>query len=208
MTFNGEFKGGADAEPHGDSHGGVHLGESPATMVLPLVILSVPAILAGILVNSVFFDIGTIPAHWLSHFLDGGPVHVETEPFNFVLAIVSTIAALVGIALAYLMYQTKTISSESIGAMFKPLYVLFSRKYFMDELYENVLVSKVFYGGLDRALDWFDRSFVDRIANFIGWVGTNSGSVIRQVQTGQLQGYGIVISLGVLVIFGVFLFMR
>ena len=53
-----------------------------------------------------------------------------------------------------------------------------------------------------------DRSLVDRVANFIGWLGANTGTAIRQVQTGQLQTYGMVISIGILVIFGIFLFAR
>ena len=37
-----------------------------------------------------------------------------------------------------------------------------------------------------------------------GWA-SNVGRPLRQVQTGQLQGYGLAISAGILVIFGVYL---
>ena len=66
----------------------------------------------------------------------------------------------------------------------------------------------MFYGGAAYALDWFDRSVVDALARLIGWFGANAGSALRQVQTGQLQAYGMAISIGILIIFGTLLFFR
>ena len=77
----------------------------------------------------------------------------------------------------------------------------------MDELYEDVIVRGVFYKGIAYALDWVDKSVVDKIANFCGWLGANTGTAIRQVQTGQLQAYGMSISVGILIIFAIFLFL-
>ena len=54
----------------------------------------------------------------------------------------------------------------------------------------------------DRA----DRAIVDKLANNIGWLGANVGNALRQAQTGQLQDYGVAISVGILVIFGLYLF--
>ena len=90
-------------------------------------------------------------------------------------------------------------------AMFKPAYILLSRKYYFDELYENVIVTRVFYGWLARGLDWGDRSIIDRLANFTGWLGANVGTAMRQVQTGQLQGYGVAIPIGIMVIVGIYI---
>jgi NADH-quinone oxidoreductase subunit L len=210
MTFEGDFKGGAEADPevHDDAHGHVHLAESPAVMVLPLVVLAVPSVIIGFLVNPTI-NLGIIPAHWLTHFFDQNPaVVVESEAFNLPLAVISTALAAGGIILAYAMYKARAISPEAVGSAFKPIYVLLYRKYYFDELYEDVIVRRVFYGGLAYMLDWFDRSVVDRIANFMGWLGANTGSALRQVQTGQLQAYGMAISIGILVIFGIYLFIR
>ena len=209
MTFGGKFNGGADSDPDAHAHnGGVHLAESPKTMVAPLIILAVPAVVAGFIANSVF-NLGIIEAHWLSHFLDANPaVHAEAPPFNFAIAGASTIVAAAGIALAYLMYGSGAISRDAVGSALRPAYILLSRKYYMDELYEGVIVKKAFYGGAAYALDWVDRSIVDKIANGVGWVGANAGTALRRIQTGQLQAYAMGISIGILIIFGVFLFIR
>ena len=47
--------------------------------------------------------------------------------------------------------------------------------------------------------------YKDRIANNIGWFGRTVGELIRQFQTGQLQGYGMALSAGIVVIFGIYL---
>ena len=208
MTFHGNFRGGADNDPDTDAHlGSVHMGESPTTMVAPLVILAVPAVAAGFLANSIF-DLGFIPAHWLAHFLDYNPaVHVEAGSFNIIIAALSTLVAAGGISLAYLMYISRAVSPEAIAGALRPVHTLLYRKYFMDELYEDVIVRRAFYGWLSYALDWIDRSVVDKLANLLGWLGANTGTALRQAQTGQLQAYGMGISVGILIIFGIFLFL-
>ena len=206
MTFHGNFKGGAERDPDAHAEHPVDVHESPGTMVWPLIILAVPAVGAGILANSIF-DLGIIPPHWMSHFLDYNPaVHVETAKFNILIAAISTVVALAGIGLAYLMYISRAISPEGMGRAFRPVHTLLSRKYFLDELYEDVIVKLVFYRGISYALDWVDKSVVDNVANFCGWLGANTGTAIRQAQTGQLQAYGMGISVGILIIFAIFLF--
>ena len=206
MTFEGEFRGGAQAEPGGGAHGeGVHLAESPAVMVWPLVVLGVASALAGLLANPIT-DLGIIPIHWLTEFLGQGPVTVEAESFIVWLATGSSLVALAGIVLAYMMYYSKSLSPERLVERLRPAYALVSRKYYFDEAYEDRLVTRFFYGGLIRALDWIDKAVVDRAANVIGWLGANVGGALRQVQTGQLQGYGAAFTVGILVILGLYLF--
>ncbi len=200
MTFEGEFRGGADADPEAD--GEVHLGESPAVMVLPLVILGIAAIVTGFFVNPIV-DIGIVPAHWLSYFL-----HAKTEDPSLMIALGSTVAAVAGIVLAYLMYSAGKPAPERVGKAAGPLYVLLSRKYYFDELYETLLTGRVFYGGAAKLMDWADKSIVDGAVRLVGSLGRNVGRAMAHVQTGQLQGYGIVVSVGVIAIFAVVLLLR
>ncbi len=199
MTFHGQFRGGIEKEDPENAGHGVHLAESPWVMVLPLGILAVASIAAGYFVNPLN-DLGNIPAHWFVEFLGG---HVKK--FSLVIAGVSTAVALLGIGLATLMYQTGAISPQSVGRLFGPVRNLLFRKYYMDELYEGVVVYRVFYQGGVRFLDWFDREVVDRIVEFIGLVGRNAGRVVAPIQNGQVQAYGVVVSLGMLLILGAYL---
>ena len=97
-------------------------------------------------------------------------------------------------------YFAATISIATFVTMY--------RKYYFDEMYERYIVTKGFYNGIARSLDWTDKSVVDRTMAAVGWLGANTGSALRQVQTGQLQSYGAMVSVGILVIFGIFLITR
>ena len=205
MTFEGEFKGGAESDPEAERGARVHLAESPMVMVAPLIILAVGAVLAGFFVNPLV-DLGVVPVHWLTEFLAHGPVHVEVEDFNIAIAAASSLVALAGIFVAYDMYFTRRLSADRLARWFKAAYVVLYRKYYFDEATEKYLVTRGFYGGLSRGLDWADKSIVDKAVNWVGLLSTNVGGALRQVQTGQLQGYGMAISAGVLVIVGLYLF--
>ena len=210
MTFNGEFRGGAETEAaESDDAEEQHLGhvslhESPWVMVLPMVILAVLAVIAGFVFNPLT-DLGVVPIHWFTHFMGEGFVAVKIPDFDIVLAIVSTVVAVAGIFVAYMMYYRQAWSAEAVGARFSSVYTLLSAKYYFDELYEDLLVRRFFYGGVARLLDWGDKNIVDRIANIIGWLGANIGSMLRQFQTGQIQQYAAAISLGITVILGLYL---
>ena len=204
MTFEGEFKGGSEADPDAAPHGAVHLTESPRVMVVPLLVLGVASVIAGFLVNPTT-DLGFVSAHWLTGFLvpDG-----HAPEFDYAIAAVSTIVAVAGIGLAFAMYASGQLSPQRVGERLRPAYVLLSRKYYFDEAYEKVLTIGVFYKGLARLLDWVDRSIVDGVVRLLDRIGRNIGRGLAQAQTGQLQGYGMAISVGVLVMLGVYLFWR
>jgi NADH-quinone oxidoreductase subunit L len=205
MTFHGEYRGGAAPEHGGhDEHAGKP-HESPLVMVAPLVILAVLAICVGwVNVTGAF-----------SQFMG----HGEAEQVGFVsgffgvlthpLPLISLIVGILGIFLAYAMYIKKWISAEKIGAAFKPIYTLLSRKYFMDELYENVIVKTILYNGIFKWMAMFDTSIVDGTVNGAAGVTAGAGGAVRKLQTGQTQLYVLSIAIGVVAIMVcVFLFSR
>ena len=97
------------------------------------------------------------------------------------------------------------ISPQSVGNIFQPIHNVLYRKYYVDELYEDLLVRKLYYGWIARILDWTDKNIVDRTASIIGWIGANTGTLLRQFQNGQTQTYATVSSIGIIVIIVVYL---
>ena len=148
-----------------------------------------------------------IPTHeleGLAHLLEGSLPEssaeaLHPEEFNWAIAIGSTVLAVSGIGLAYLMYVTKMVPAEQLQKMFGPVHTLVSRKYYMDELYEQVVVRNVMYRGVCYALQWFDTNVVDFAVNgtarATGWAGDR----LRWVQSGSFQAYGTVGFAGLLV---------
>ena len=213
MTFHGEFRGGAEREAaESEDPSALHLGhvslhESPRAMVAPMAILAVLAVVIGFVANPLT-DLGIVPKHWFAHFMGEGPVDVKIPEFDIALAAVSTIVALAGIGVAYMMYYRKAWSADAMGARFKPIHTLLSRKYYFDELYEDVITRRAFYESAARALDWADKNIVDKIADRVGWFGANVGTPLRQLQTGQIQQYAAAISVGIIIIMILYLWFQ
>ena len=191
LTFHGEYKGGEPPE-HGahDAHAG-QPHESPLVMTLPLLILAVPAVLAG------FANFPNHSTEGIAHLLEGALPEssaqaLHKEGFNFGLAAASTVLALAGIGLAYVVYQAKAISAESLQRAFGPIHRLVSRKYYMDELYEDGVVRRGLYGTVCAAAQWFDTNIVDGAVNGAGALTRRVGDGLRWVQSGSVQAYGSV----------------
>ena len=202
MTFGGEYRGGApDAHGHGghDSHHS-QPHESPRVMTIPLVILAVLSIFSGLWNVTGHFD--AFMGHGETHGFFEGLFH----PFTLSLPWISLILAGLGILLAYAMYSKSWISAERMGSMFKPLYTLFYRKYWFDELYENIIVRNALLRGLFSGFEQFDNKVVDGAVNGVADGAIASGRTIRYAQTGQLQLYGLFIGIGILAIIFVLYF--
>ena len=224
LTFHGEWRGGGEREeeeakaagepaPVGNTHS--HLTESPWLMIGPVALLAALAIVIGFFSNPTV-DVGPIDKHSFAHFVtveneavfptEHAAVEAGSEPeFNFVIAGASTVLALAGVGLAYLMYLRGSISPASVGARLQPIYRLIFRKYYVDELYEDQLVRRGFYRYLTDGVRWFDEHWIDNAnVHLYTWV-SRIGKSGALVQNGQTQTYAVGMVIGVIVIVAGFL---
>lgn len=224
LTFHGEWRGGGEREeeeakaagepaPVGNTHS--HLAESPWLMIGPVALLAALAIVIGFFSNPTV-DVGPIDKHSFAHFVtvendavfptEHAAVEAGSEPeFNFVIAGASTVLALAGVGLAYLMYLRGSISPASVGARLQPIYRLILRKYYVDELYEDQLVRRGFYRYLADGVRWFDEHWIDNAnVHLYTWV-SRIGKSGALVQNGQTQTYAVGMVIGVIVIVAGFL---
>ena len=193
LTFEGEYQGGeAPEEGHGADQSRPR--ESPLVMAAPLAVLAVPALLMGLANVS----------GGVSHLL-GGALPAETRAalhefdFSWGIALGSTALALAGIGGAWLFYGVRVLSAERVRTTLRPLHTLLERKYFLDDLYEKVLVQGVLLRFTSFTVSLFDTAVVDRTANGIA-DALRLGSVgLRRLQTGQVQVYGALAFVGLLI---------
>jgi len=182
MTFGGEYRG--EGKPH----------ESSSVMVTPMVVLAALAIVSGLWnVGGAF---GQFMGHGEAHGFLEGFFGVLTQPLPWI----SLILAGSGVLLAYAMYSAKWLSPGRVGSLFKPLYTLFYRKYWFDELYENIIVRNALLKGLFASLQFFDSRGIDGAVNGVAGGVVAAGGAIRRAQTGQLQLYGLAIGIGMVAI--------
>ncbi len=167
----------------------LHPHESPSSMTVPLVVLAVLSAIGGAVLN--FTHSGPF-TQWLSPavastdevgFADHGPL---TEPM---LIVISILAALLGIGVAFALYGPRRDLSS--GAMAEPIRgpvaELMQRKFFVDEAYEAVFVR--FGGWASEKLAVFDKRGIDGLVDGAGALTSASSRVTRRTQTGLLRGY-------------------
>ena len=208
MTFHGSFRGGVEqasrdsqGQAAADAHGGVHLAESPLVMVGPMVFLAVAAVVSGYLANPENAFLG-IDAHWFIGFLIPPGAHGEgAGGVDLTLAILVMGIAIVGVGLALLLQTSPgTTLGSAISRPWEAGRTLLARKYYMDDLYEEIGVRRLFYTWLAAAAHWFDRRIVDGAAEGVGLFSRNVGRAVSLLQSGQVQAYGVAITVGILAI--------
>jgi len=117
-----------------------HAEESPLVITVPLMILAALSILGGAL---------NLPGvhtftEWLEHTFEAFEVHVHVGEFNIIVAITSTILALVAIGLSWLLYGRRTVSRDQpdpLKRILGPIFVGMENKWRIDELYWAVILN-------------------------------------------------------------------
>jgi len=193
LTFGGEYRGGEPGEvahqtpsPSGRGQGeGAYAAphESPPVMTWPLRILAVAAVFAG------FANIDKDIEHLLLGALPEEGL-VEESEFRWGVAIASTLVPIAGIALAYAIYSARVVSSAALARLFRPVHRLLENKYYLDVLYEQVIVGFLFYRVVGGVLSAFDTVVVDGAVNGFGQGVSRAAGVLRLLQAGQFQAYG------------------
>jgi hypothetical protein len=64
------------------------------------------------------------------------------------------------------------------------------------------------YDGFAKAMDWVDKTIVDGVVRLIDRLVRNIAKVAAHMQTGQLQVYGVCITIGILTMLGIYFFLR
>ena len=181
-----------------DTTGGYKPHESPWSMLTPLVVLSAGAIFAGFLFKDAFIyaeEGGT--AFWAASTLsfNEGLIHAMHDvPLWVKLA--STVAMLIGLFTAYMMYIRSEDAPQKLAAAFNPLYKFFLNKWYFDELYDLIFVRPAFWFG---RLFWKkgDEGTIDRFGpNGIAAVVAGGAGLAKRFQSGFLYTYALVMLLG------------
>ncbi len=172
----------------GKSRNNTNAHESPSVMTIPLVILAVLAIVAGF--------VQTPFSGWFGEWLTGQEAgHHEGAALVMIL---STLVGLLGIGLGYLMYVKNTISREIISGPAPWLLQLVQRKYYIDEMYQIIIVKPL--KGIGHVLNLFDVYVVDGIVRLSAAAVTGLGRTGSRLQNGQVQTYGLITLLGLLIL--------
>ncbi len=190
MTFHGQSRASNETLSH------VH--ESPLVMLVPLVILAVGALGAGMVFAPLFIG-HAYEAFWLEAIFRGAENHIMHE-FHNVPAWVPyapTLMMIVGFATAWLFYIARPDIPKQLATTHEPIYKFLLNKWYFDEIYHFIFVRPAF---------WIGRVFWKqgdgRIIDGLGpdGIAARVQDITRQVvrlQSGYLYHYAFAMLLGV-----------
>jgi NADH-quinone oxidoreductase subunit L len=202
MTFMGKSRMDPEVEAH--AH------ESPRSMTIPLMVLAVLSVIGGYVgiphslggsnrfegfLSSVF-EHGHSTAHQTAH---------QVPPTEYYLMIISVVLVVIAIAIAYRFYIRDLQIPKRLAERFNFTYRMLFNKYYVDELYDRVVVNPL----LNLALFlWkkLDVLVIDGTANGIAYLVQSLGSIVRRTETGYLRNYALSLMFGAMIILMYFIF--
>ncbi|CAA7621024.1 NADH-quinone oxidoreductase subunit L [Candidatus Terasakiella magnetica] len=192
LTFHGR--------PRADEHVMAHVHESPAVMLIPLLFLAAGALFSGYLGYEYF--VGHANHAFWGHSILTTEAHPSLENAHHVpqwVALLPTVVAVSGIALAYLFYAFAPGLPVALANTFQGVYRFVLNKWYFDELYDLLFVKPAFK--LGRGL-WQggDGALIDGVGP--DGVAAATRGIARKVagaQSGYLYHYAFAMLIGVAV---------
>ena len=186
VTFWGESR----VDPHHADH--VH--EQPLVVTVPLLVLAVLSIATGYLGIPEFLQ----PAFPGSE----GAGHHGTAAT--VIMLVATLAGVLGIAAAYVMYVKSLDLPERLMNQWHALYRGSLNKWYVDEAYDKAFVNPTFMLA-DRMWKKVDVAIIDNAVNGVARGFAWWGWMARLIQTGETQNYALSMAMGAVIILTAYL---
>ena len=179
---------------------GVH--ESPKIMTIPLIILAVLSVMAGVLAIPHLLDVfqsGNIFEHFLSTSVHDSDIVIYGSGTEWRMMGISIAAAVTGFLAALLIYWKNRYvpgNDSTITGIRKVIY----NKYYVDELYRNTIISGTI--NFSKTVHkYFDVLIIDGIVNGTGKIILRTGEGLRSLQTGVVHEYMLSMIMGVTILF-------
>jgi NADH-quinone oxidoreductase subunit L len=148
--------------------------ETPWTMTVPLLVLSVFAVSAGWVGIPEWFSGGLIP-DWFHEFVGSSlAVMPSVTPFNLIPLLTSLTVALGGLLIGWLVYR----SVQTVKQDFLQIPVL-KNKWYIDEIYDFLFIKPSYWFAETFVYKWMDKGLIDGVLHLIGRVTADIGSTIR-----------------------------
>ncbi|MAM38872.1 MAG: NADH-quinone oxidoreductase subunit L [Erythrobacter sp.] len=190
---------GHDAKHHVPSEdyeagtAGYHPHESPISMLIPLGVLSLGAILAGQIFAPTFLD---SEAFWNGAIFYNEDLIHRMHNVPYLVKYAAFIVMLIGLFVAWLGYIKDTSVPGKAAEQLGPVYRFFYNKWYFDELYHYLFLVPAFWLGR-QFWKLGDMGTIDRFGpNGVAWVIEKGSVGAKRFQTGYLYSYALVMLLG------------
>jgi len=199
LVFHGKFKG-----THEQEH---HLHESPASMTVPLVLLAAGAVSAGWAGISETLGGGDFIGHFLQPVLGHPHVHAGSGEEWLVMGI-SIACAAGGILISWIFYSLKPEMPGKFAAAYKGIYKVLWNKYYVDELYDSIIVKPVMWLAESILMPVTDGKIIEGVVNGVPKMIAGFGGRLRKLQSGYMQDYALSMAIGLVIFFSLLLMFK
>jgi NADH-quinone oxidoreductase subunit L len=195
-----------DEEEHATHSHGIH--ESPWIMLVPLIILAILSVIGGWVGIPIAFGGSDEAEHFLEPVFRAGVEGAGNHTLEYGLTAISVLVVATGFFIAYLFYYKKPRTAAAIAAKYPSLYSLVVNKFYVDEIYHNVLVTpllmftRTILGGL------VDTGIVNGSGSLAGATTRGLSFLTRRVQSGNIRSYAGWLALGAAAVLAVMIFGR
>ncbi|HVB17574.1 MAG TPA: NADH-quinone oxidoreductase subunit L [Stellaceae bacterium] len=190
MTFHGK--------PRADAETMHHVHESPWVMLIPLFVLAIGAVIAGYGAEEYFVGAGR-NAFW-GHSILVLPSHdsiAASHQLHGIIQFLPLIAAVFGIATAYLFYVIDPDIPARLSLQYRAIYLFLLNKWYFDELYDRLFVRTAFTLG-DGLWKKGDIGIIDRLGpDGIAAATRELSAEASRLQTGYVYHYAFAMLIGV-----------
>ena len=158
----------------GSYRGTAHAHESPLVMTAPLAVLALLSLGGGYIAVPEYLE----PVV--------GALH---EGHDATLVAISVGAGIAGILLAWLFYVAMPQLPDAITRTFSGLYRLVYNKYYVDEIYDALIVHPIRDGSSTVLWKGIDERVIDGAVNGAGQLASLAGGGLRHAQSGYIRRY-------------------
>ena len=168
--------------------------ESPMIMLVPLIILALGAIFAGILFKDLFIGHETSYEFWSSSIKFLEPLSKDHPPIWFIY--LTPLLVIISIPLSYYLFVKNKKIVDSIVKSNKPFYLFLLNKWYFDEVYDFIFVKPskkigyFFWKKIDVSL--IDKFGPDGISQLIKYFSLKA----VKFQSGYIYHYAFVMLIG------------
>jgi len=192
-------------KPRYDEHE-VHVHESPRNMTVPLIFLAILSTIGGwvaaphLVGGTDYFEKFLHPV-----FTAYAPTGAETaleaaEPAGMMLlhALIGwpVLIALAGLLLAWWFYIKNPQMPKKLAESLRAPYGLVLHKYYVDELYNAAIIRPLLWISTNVLWHGLDETVIDGTVNGVARVARESGSELREIQSGNARSYATWVVIG------------
>src|SRR5580658_6808020 len=192
-------------EPRYDEHK-VHVHESPRSMTVPLIFLAILSTVGGwvaaphLIGRTDYFEkfLHPVFATYAPAVAEGAPEALETPGIMLLHALTGwpVIIALAGLLVAWWFYIKSPETPKKLADSLRAPYTLVLHKYYVDELYNAAIIQPLLWISTNVLWHVVDETVIDGSVNGVARVTRESGSQLREIQSGNARSYATWVVIG------------